>query len=63
MRMDLKRSRGKVVDWIHLAQVRGQWWALVDTVMNLRVPYKVGNFMTSLVTISFSRGVLLHGVS
>jgi len=47
MRMDLKRSRGKVVDWIHLAQVRGQWWALVDTVMNLRVPYKVGNFLSS----------------
>jgi hypothetical protein len=26
------------VDWIHLAQVRDQWRALVDTVMNLQVP-------------------------
>jgi hypothetical protein len=26
------------VDWIHWAQDRGRWWALVNTVMNLRVP-------------------------
>jgi hypothetical protein len=25
-------------DWIHLAQDRNWWWALVNTVMNLRVP-------------------------
>jgi hypothetical protein len=25
------------VEWIHLAQDRGCWWALVDAVMNLRV--------------------------
>jgi hypothetical protein len=28
----------KGVDWIHLAQDREQWRALVNTVMNLRVP-------------------------
>jgi hypothetical protein len=28
--------RGGGVDWIHLAQDRGQWRALVNTVMNLR---------------------------
>jgi len=28
------------VDWIHVAQDMDQWKALVNTVMNLRVPYK-----------------------
>jgi hypothetical protein len=27
-----------VVDWIHLAQDKDQWRAVVKTVMNLRVP-------------------------
>jgi hypothetical protein len=27
-----------VMDWIDLAQGRDRWWALVSTVMNLRVP-------------------------
>jgi hypothetical protein len=26
------------VDWIHLAQDRDKWLALVNTIMNLRVP-------------------------
>jgi hypothetical protein len=29
---------GGVMDWIDLAQDRDRWWALVKTVMNLRVP-------------------------
>jgi hypothetical protein len=35
----------------------------VNTVMNLRVAYKAGNFLTSLATISFSRRPQLHGIS
>jgi hypothetical protein len=35
------------VDWIHLAQDKEQWKAVVNTIINLRVPYKVGNFLTS----------------
>jgi len=34
------------VDWMHLAQGRGQWQDSVNTVMNLWVPQKVGNFLT-----------------
>jgi hypothetical protein len=26
------------VDWMHLAQDRGQWWALVNMVINVSVP-------------------------
>jgi hypothetical protein len=38
IRMDLKEIRWEDVDWIHLAQDRDQWGALVNKVMNIRVP-------------------------
>jgi hypothetical protein len=36
--MDLLEIRLSVVDWIGLAQDRYRWRALVNAVMNLRVP-------------------------
>jgi hypothetical protein len=38
IRMDLKEIRWAVVDWIHLAQDRDKSQALVNMLMNLRVP-------------------------
>jgi len=45
--MDLRKIEWEDVDWMHLPWDRDQWQALVNTVMNLRVPYKAGNFLTS----------------
>jgi hypothetical protein len=38
IKMDLREIRWYGMDWIDLAQDRYQWRALVNTVMNLRVP-------------------------
>jgi hypothetical protein len=51
------------VNWMHLAQDGDKWQALMNTLMNLWVPLKGENFLTSCVTISFSRRTLLHGNS
>jgi len=37
-KMDLKEVRGEGMDWIDLAEDRDRWRALVNAVMNLRVP-------------------------
>jgi hypothetical protein len=38
IKMDLREIGWNSMDWIDLAQDRDQWRALVNTVMNLRVP-------------------------
>jgi hypothetical protein len=37
-RVDLKEIGWEGVNWIHLAQDRDQWWAILNMVMNLQVP-------------------------
>jgi len=36
--MNLRETGWKGMDWIHLAEGRNKWLAVVNTVMNLRVP-------------------------
>jgi hypothetical protein len=38
IKMDLREIGWAGVDWIDLARDRDQWTAIVDMVMNLRVP-------------------------
>jgi hypothetical protein len=51
------------IEWIDVAQDRGQWRAVVNTVMNLRVSLNTGKFWSSCTTGGFSRKVQLHDVN
>jgi hypothetical protein len=47
IKMDLPEVERWRMDWIDLAQGRDTWRALVNAVINLRVPCHGGNFLTS----------------
>jgi hypothetical protein len=38
IRTDFREMEWKYVDWIHTAQGRSQWWAVMNTVMKFRYP-------------------------
>jgi hypothetical protein len=58
--MDLREIGWDGMDWIALAQDRDRWRALVNTVMNLRVPDNAGKFLSICTICGFSRRAQLH---
>jgi hypothetical protein len=55
--MDLEEVGWGGVDWIGLAQDRNRWRALVNSVMNLRVPILLGSYLVTSQLVT-SRVVL-----
>jgi hypothetical protein len=60
IKMDLREIKWDGVDWIALAQDTDQWRALVNTVMDFRVPKKAGKFVSGCTIDGFSRRTQLH---
>jgi hypothetical protein len=63
IRMDLGEVGWGDVDWIGPAQDRNRWRALVNSVLNLRVPRKAGKLSSGLTSSGLSSSAQLHRVS
>jgi hypothetical protein len=63
IKMVLLKIGVNVLDWIGLAQDRYRWRALVNSVMNLLVPYNAGKLPNGCTTCGLSSGTQLHIVS
>jgi hypothetical protein len=61
--MDLGEVGWGDVDWISLAQDRNRWRALVNSVLNLRVPWNAGKLSRGLTSSGLSSSTQLHIVS
>jgi hypothetical protein len=63
IKMDLTEIGWGSTDWIHMANIRDQWRALVNTVMYLRVQRTVRIFLSSCATGGFSKRILFDELS
>jgi hypothetical protein len=63
IRMDLGEVGWGNVEWIGLAQDRNRWRALVNSVLNLRVPWNAGKLSNGLTSSGLSVSAQLHIVS
>jgi hypothetical protein len=61
IKIDLREIELDGMDWIDVVQDRDQWRALVNTVMNLRVPQNAGKFLRGCTTGVFSRKTQFRG--
>jgi hypothetical protein len=57
IKMDLLEIGVNVVDWLVMAQDRYRWRAVLNSVMNLRVPYNAGNYRVAAQLVA--SGVVL----
>jgi hypothetical protein len=62
IKMDLREIGWGGIHWVDLAQDMDQMRALVNMVMNLRVPLNAGKFLSSCTIGGFSRRAQLRGV-
>jgi hypothetical protein len=60
IRMDLGEVGWSNVDWIGLARDRNRWRALVNSVLNLRVPWNAGKLSSGLTSSGLLSSVQLH---
>jgi hypothetical protein len=51
IKMELREIGWNGIDWIDVAQDGVQWRALVNTVMNLRVQYNAGKFLSGCIIV------------
>jgi hypothetical protein len=63
VRIDLVEVGWGDVDWIGLDQDRDRWGALVNSVLNLRVPENAGKVSSVHATRDLSSSAQLHGVN
>jgi hypothetical protein len=63
IRMDLVEVGWGDVDWIGLAKDRKRWRALVNSVLNLRVPLHAGKLSSGLTSSGLSKSAQLHIVN
>jgi hypothetical protein len=54
IKIDLREIGWDGMDWIDVAQDRDRWRVLVNTVLNLRVPYNAGKFLSGYIIGDFS---------
>jgi hypothetical protein len=63
IRMDLGEVGWGDVDWIGLAKDRNRWRALVNSVLNLRVPRHAGKLSSGITSSGLSVSAQFHIVS
>jgi hypothetical protein len=58
--MDLREIGWNGMDWTDMAQDWDQWWVLLNTVLNLRVPLNSGKLLRGCTIGGSSRRVQLR---